>query len=193
MEEREMAQKQRRVLIMTAGLALLGTIGASAGAPQATRSEAERVKRGEYLVRIMSCNDCHTPLKPGPRGPEPDMTRMLSGHPQELQMPTAPPAAGPWLMHGAGTSTAWAGPWGVSFTANLTPDKETGLGEWTEEMFLATIRTGRHQGKGRPIMPPMPVESLRAATEQDLKDLFLYLRTITPIRNKVPTPIEAPE
>ena len=57
---------------------------------------------------------------------------------------------------GAATNTAFAGPWGVSFTANLTPDKETGLGKWTEEMFIATMRTGRHQGKGRPMLPPMP-------------------------------------
>ena len=58
------------------------------------------------------------------------------------------------------TNTAFAGPWGVSFTANLTPDKETGLGKWTEEMFIATMRTGRHQGKGRPILPPMPVQMI---------------------------------
>ena len=60
------------------------------------------------------------------------------------------------MAHVAATNTAWAGPWGVSFTANLTPDKETGLGDWTEEMFIKTMRTGLHQGKGRPILPPMP-------------------------------------
>ena len=81
----------------------------------------------------------------------------------------------------------------MSFTANLTPDKDTGLGEWTEEMFLATIRTGRHQGKGRAILPPMPISAYKTATDEDLKDIFRYLQSIAPTRNKVPTPIEPEE
>ena len=56
----------------------------------------------------------------------------------------------------AATNTAWSGPWGVSFTANLTPDPETGLGRWTLRNFMDTIRSGRHMGRGRPILPPMP-------------------------------------
>ena len=115
------------------------------------------VEHGAYLVRTMGCNDCHTPWKIGPKGPEPDMTRALTGHPQDMKMPPAPQLPeGPWMAIVAATNTAWAGPWGVSFTANLTPDKETGLGDWTEEMFIKTMRTGLHQGKGRPILPPMP-------------------------------------
>ena len=103
----------------------------------------------------MGCNDCHTPWKIGPKGPEPDLTRGLSGHPAELMMPPAPALpAGPGC--GArGTNTACAGPWGMSFTANLTPDKETGLGDWTEEQFIATMRTGA-PGEGPPMLPPMP-------------------------------------
>jgi hypothetical protein len=96
-----------------------------------------------------------------------------------------------WI--GAGTNTAFAGPWGVSFTANLTPDKETGMGEWTEDMFLAMVRTGRHQGKGRAVLPPMVIPALQAATQEDLTDLFRYLQSIPAIRNKVPTPIEPEE
>ena len=85
------------------------------------------------------------------------MTRALTGHPQDMAMPPAPQLPpGPWIAAVAATNTAWAGPWGVSFTANLTPDKETGLGDWTEEMFIKTMRTGLHQGKGRPVLPPMP-------------------------------------
>jgi hypothetical protein len=167
---------------------------ASAQTTQAdTATKAERLKRGEYLVNIMSCHDCHTPLVMGPQGPSPDMTRMLSGHPSAMELPPAPRAAGPWVAHTAATNTAWAGPWGVSFTANLTPDKDTGLGEWTEDMFLAMVRTGRHQGKGRSILPPMVIPALQAATEADLKDLFLYLQSIPAIRNKVPTPVEPEE
>ena len=85
------------------------------------------------------------------------MTRALTGHPADMVMPPAPalpPARGSGI--GAATNTAFAGPWGVSFTANLTPDPETGLGKWTEEMFIATMKTGRHEGKGRPLLPPMP-------------------------------------
>ncbi len=187
-----MTERVRLLLMTTAGLVLLGSMVGRAGAPAPSRTEAARVKRGEYLVNIMSCNDCHTPLKMGPKGPEPDMSRMLSGHPQDAQVPPAP-ASGPWMAHSSATGTAWAGPWGVSYTANLTPDKETGLGEWTEAMFLAMVKTGRHQGKGREILPPMVIPALRAATEQDQKDIFLYLRSITPIRNKVPTPLEPAE
>ena len=108
-------------------------------------------------------------------------------------MPPAPPAVGPWIGHVGATNTAWAGPWGVSFSANLKPDPETGLGSWTEEMFLATVRTGRHQGKGRAILPPMVIPALQAATDEDLKSIFRYLQTVRPIRNKVPAPIEPAE
>jgi len=149
-----------------------------------------RVERGSYLVGMMGCNDCHTPWKMGPQGPEPDMTRALTGHPQEVVMPPAPAASGPWIWHGGATNTAFAGPWGVSFTANLTPDKETGLGTWTEEMFIATMRTARHQGKGRPILPPMPVKMIGRANDEDLKSIFAYLQSLAPVKNKVPAPIE---
>jgi hypothetical protein len=87
---------------------------------------ADRVARGAYLVRAMGCNDCHTPYKIGPNGPEPDMSRALTGHPADLVMPPTPALPrGPWVWSGAGTNTAFAGPWGVSFTANFTPDVET--------------------------------------------------------------------
>jgi len=157
-------------------------------------SDPARVARGKYLVSIMGCHDCHTPLKLGPRGPEPDMDRALTGHPEQLTMPPAPVLPpGPWAMVGAATSTAFAGPWGVSFTANLTPDPETGLGSWTEEMFVATMKTGRHQGKGRPVLPPMPVQVIRNLTASDFTDLFAYLQSLKPVHNRVPAPIDPPD
>ena len=113
-----------------------------------------RIERGAHLVRTMGCNDCHTPWKVGPRGPAPDMSRSLTGHPADLVMPPAPVLPpGPWAWVGAATNTAFAGPWGVSFAANLTPDPETGLGKWTESMFIADDedRTARGQ---RPCAPP---------------------------------------
>ena len=151
------------------------------------------VKRGEYLVSTGPCHDCHTPMIMGPNGPERDMKHMLAGHPQELVMPPAPKLPpGPWMASFSATMTAWAGPWGVSFSRNLTPDKETGLGDWTEENFVSTIRTGRRMGKGREILPPMPYDVIRKMTDEDLKSIFAYLRTIPVVKNRVPEPV-APE
>jgi hypothetical protein len=89
--------------------------------------------------------------------------------------------------------TAWAGPWGVSYCANLTPDPETGIGSWTEETFLRAVRTGRHMGTGRPILPPMPVEPLSHLDDGDLKAVFAYLKSLPPIRNRVPEPLPPTE
>src|SRR5688572_2006378 len=147
---------------------------------------AAKVKRGEYLVSIMGCNDCHTPWKMGPKGPEPDMDRFLSGHPEQIgRLPMAKNAE-PFLWSGFATNTAFSGPWGVSYAFNLTPEQNTGLGIWTEEMFMQTIRTGRHMGVSRPINPPMPWPAYRNATDDDLKAVYAYLRTIKPIVNRVP-------
>ena len=165
---------------------------ASAPAPAgATPDDGEaRVARGKYMVTVSGCNDCHTPFKMGEAGPEPDMSRMLSGHPESLQIEAPPPPlAEPWMMSGAHTNTAWAGPWGVSFTANLTPDKETGLGDWSAQTFKDAIRSGRHMGRGRPILPPMPWPMYRHMTDQDIEAIFAYLRTIPAVRNKVPEPL----
>jgi mono/diheme cytochrome c family protein len=152
-----------------------------------------RVERGKYLVTIMSCNDCHTPWKMGSNGvPEPDMTRMLSGHPEGMKMPPPPPPSGPWIVSMGATFTAFAGPFGVSYATNLTPDQNTGLGIWTEEMFVKAMRTGKHFGTSRPIQPPMPWQWIRQATDEDLKSIFAYLRSIPPIVNRVPDYEEPP-
>jgi hypothetical protein len=147
---------------------------------------AQKIARGQYLVTIGGCNDCHTPLKMGAKGPEPDMSRMLSGHPANFVMPAPPKNGSAWMWSGAATNTAFAGPWGVSYTANLTPDKNTGLGIWTEPMFVAAMRTGKHMGTARQILPPMPWPMYRNATDDDLKSIYAYLRTIKPIVNHVP-------
>jgi mono/diheme cytochrome c family protein len=148
----------------------------------------DEVARGKYLVSTSGCHDCHTPFKMTDKGPAPDMDRALSGHPEQLVMPPAPQPAGPWLVSIAATNTAFAGPWGVSFTANLTPDKETGLGKWTARTFIDTIRTGRHLGRGREILPPMPIPVYRNFTDQDLTAIFAYLQSIPAVKNKVPAP-----
>ena len=147
------------------------------------------VERGKYLVTAIGCNDCHTPWKMGSNGPEPDMSRMLSGHPADMQLPPAPAPVGPWMIGGAATNTAWSGPWGVSFTANLTPDKETGIGTWTKQNFIDTIRNQRHMGAGRPILPPMPAPAYATFSDEDLGSIYAYLQTLPAISNKVPAPL----
>jgi len=162
----------------------------AAPAASAADNATSKVVRGQYLVQTSGCHDCHTPFKMGPHGPEPDMSRMLSGHPESLVMPPAPALPpGPWIVSSAATNTAHAGPWGVSFTANLTPDAETGLGQWTLRNFTDTIRTGRHMGRGRPVLPPMPIPVYNHFTDDDLEAIYAYLRTIPPIRNRVPEPL----
>jgi mono/diheme cytochrome c family protein len=197
-----MNKRQRITVILTVlvALAVTATLTATAANRNAARNaEASqaaakaRVARGEYLVGIGGCNDCHTPLKMGPNGPEPDFSRRLSGHPESLKMPTPPKLGnGPWNWSGAITSTAFAGPWGVSYAANLTPDRITGIGIWNEEVFMKTLRTGRHWGVSRPILPPMPWQNVAGLTDDDLKAVYAYLRSIKPIRNQVPDAIVAP-
>ena len=163
--------------------------GNAAGDP----AKATQIARGKYLVDIMGCHDCHTPMKMGPKGPEWDMTRALSGHLEEMVMPPAPAPAGPWVASSAATFTAFASPAGTVFTRNLTPDKETGLGDWTVEEFIATMKTGRERGKGRPVMPPMPVQNLAALSDPDIRALFAYLQSLPAIKNRTPQPIEPAE
>jgi mono/diheme cytochrome c family protein len=152
-------------------------------------SAQDKVARGKYLVTTSGCHDCHTPWVMGAKGPHPDMTRALSGHPGEIQLPPAPKASGPWIVSASATNTAWSGPWGVSYTANLTPDPETGLGKWTLKNFKDTIRTGRHMGRGREILPPMPIPMYRNFSDADLEAIFAYLQSIPPLRNRVPEPL----
>ena len=174
--------------IAAAGAVASWSVVAADTAPAAVTGTAEAAARGEYLVKSVGCGDCHTPMKLGPSGPEPDMTRMLSGHPESMVMPPAPAPSGPWMASVGATMTAWSGPWGVSYTANLTPDRETGLGKWTEQQFVDAIRSGRHMGRGRPILPPMPWTALSNLTDADLKAVFAYLRTIPAVSNRVPDP-----
>jgi hypothetical protein len=167
---------------------------AKAGSPTAASSTVEppadeqaKVRRGEYLVHVAGCNDCHTPLKMGQNGPEPDMSRMLSGHPADLIMPPPPTLdPGPWTWGGAATNTAFFGPWGVTYAINLTPEPISGLAIWNEDMFIRAMRTGKHFGESRPIQPPMPWQNYGRMTDEDLKAMFAYLRSIPPVKNEVP-------
>lgn len=152
------------------------------------------IERGKALVMIGGCHDCHTPKTLGPSGPEPDMSRMLMGHPEDLPAvePYVPATGSPWTTATTDDLTAWSGPWGVSFTANLTPDTLTGLrsGVWTEELFIKALRTGKHMGTSRPILPPMPWPAIGQLSDADLRAIWAYLGTIPPIRNHVPDPLD---
>jgi cytochrome c553 len=176
---------------------LIGLAGVAACSPppavQAERvspapPEMTPVQRGEYIVTAGFCHDCHTPLKEGPNGPEPDMTRALSGHPENMKV-SMPKLSTEWPVSASPTFTAWAGPWGVSFTANLTPDSNTGIGVWTEDVFIRAMREGQHMGGGRPILPPMPWVWVRKYSDDDLKAIFAYLKSLKPIENRVPDPM----
>ncbi len=92
----------------------------------------------------------------------------------------------------SGTFTAWSGPWGVSFVANLTPDRETGLGAWDARTFVDTIRSGRVMAKGRHLLPPMPFDAMQNLTDADLASIFAYLQTLPVVSNKVPEPVPPP-
>jgi len=179
------------VTMTTAVAPALAADPTTALSPAKALESPDIVARGRYLVTTSGCNDCHTPRKVGDNGPEPDMTRMLSGHPQSFQLPPPPKPEGPWLVAAAATNTAWSGPWGISYTANLTPDPETGLGKWTLRNFMDTIRTGRHLGRGRPVLPPMPIPMYKNFVDADLEAIYTYLRTIPAITNQVPEPLVA--
>jgi mono/diheme cytochrome c family protein len=174
-----------------AGLAL-GTAFSSGSQADPVISKTELIKRGEYLVRLGGCNDCHTPKVMGPNGPEPDQTRLLMGQPANASIPSIPAGViNPkgWMAMTTADMTAWAGPWGISFAANLTPDNVTGIGAWTENAFIKAMRTGKHLGAGRPILPPMPWQAIGKVSDDDLRALFAYLMSIKPISNQVPQPI----
>ncbi len=181
-----------------AGLALAGMTACSqpqpsqqADAPEAAMEVAPSAARGEYLVRVGGCDDCHTPKLMTEQGPVLDAQHRLSGHPATLAVAPIPAGAltpAGWMAMTDATMTAWAGPWGISFTANLTPDA-TGLGNWTEDMFVGALRTGKHAGNGRPILPPMPWQGIGQLTDTDLKSIFAYLKTLPPVDNIVPQPV----
>src|ERR1043165_4501398 len=176
----------KRLLPLMLAAALLAP--AALQAQDSARSA--QVKRGEYLVTTGLCHDCHTPLVMGPDGPAPDMKRALSGHPQDIVITAPAPVSAPWMGGFSPTLTAWSGPWGVSFSANLTPDPETGrLRDFTEQQFLQTRRPGGPRGQGREILPPMPWPFIGKMTDDDLKAIFAYLRQVAPVKNKVPEPL----
>jgi hypothetical protein len=120
------------------------------------------------------------------------MSLRLSGHPADSAIASLPAGLtfpGNWGSLVDRTRTAWVGSWGTSFASNLTPDVTTGLGSWTEDMFVQTIRNGKHQGTGRKLLPPMPWENIRQLTDGDLKAIWAFLQSLPAVENAVPDPL----
>jgi mono/diheme cytochrome c family protein len=182
-------------LVLTASPLAKETKKERAAAP--SKAQAAAIERGEYIVESSGCQHCHTPwIFDKELGvPRPDRTRMLSGHPAGAPDPMSKYTAPDMAVIGP-TFTSFAMPFGIVYSPNLTPDKDTGLGTWTEGMFIKTMRTGRHMGgekTARPILPPMPWDQLNALTDDDLKAVFAYLRSIPPIKNVVQDPKVPPQ
>ena len=161
--------------------------------PNATQYNGfeSQIKWGEHLVIIGGCNDCHTPKKMTDRGPVLDTTRWLSGHP--AMMPGIDVDRKAMERKGLIITmdlTEWVGPWGVSYTANLTPD-DTGIGNWTKEQFFMALREGKYKGlvSSRTLLPPMPWEMYRNMTDNEITAIFAYLKSIKPVSNLVPQPL----
>ncbi len=141
-------------------LSLAAVLLVAAGG-QADASD-KQVARGKFLVSIIPCSDCHTP---GTFLGKPDKTRFLGGSEVGFAVPGL----------------------GVFYGPNLTPDKETGLGNWTNEQIATAIRTGKLPD-GRIIAPPMPVEVFSHLSKADALAIAAYLKTLPPVKNKVPGP-----
>ena len=164
-----------------------------APAPAAAAAPAmSPVERGKMLVIGGGCHDCHTPKKMGPAGPEADLDRALSGHPERDGVLThfKDVKGSPYSTHANDDLTAWSGAWGISYAANLTPDETTGIGLWSEDSFVKALKTGKHMGAGRQILPPMPWNWYGQLPDDDLKAIYAYLKSLPPMMNKVPPPTD---
>lgn len=157
-----------------------------------TKTELDtKVALGKHLVMIAGCHDCHTPKKMGPKGPELDMDRVLSGHPAQQPLPDLDrkelESKGVAATQGL---TAWIGPWGVSFASNITSDA-TGIGNWSEEQFFRALREGKSKGisTNRQLLTPMPYEMFAHMTDEEISAIFAYLKSTNPIDNIVPQPL----
>jgi mono/diheme cytochrome c family protein len=189
----EKTMKKGTALALAASIGLAVPFASSAAEPKggAPAKGSANVERGRYLVTLGGCNDCHSPKVFTPKGPQVDESKRLSGHPASEKLPTLPAGVlGPdrWGAVTTNGLTAWTGPWGTTFAANLTPDA-TGLGNWTPEAFIKTMRTGKHLGEGRQILPPMPWADIGHLTDADLRAMFAYLKSLRPVANEVPPPL----
>ncbi|WP_046370738.1 diheme cytochrome c-553 [Flavihumibacter petaseus] len=156
----------------------------------AAPTRVELAKRGEHLVNVLGCDDCHSTKTFGPGGPEIDTAHRLAGHLSGAPLPVADTGAlkKGWVLF-APDLTAAVGPWGTSYSANLTSD-ETGIGNWSEAQFIKAIREGKLKGmdNSRPLLPPMPWFNYARLEDNDLKAIYYFLQSTKPVHNVVPPP-----
>jgi mono/diheme cytochrome c family protein len=145
---------------MALAIAIVGP--ALLGSPGPATAQDAQVRRGQYLVTLGGCNDCHTP---GYFFGKPDMNRFLGGSEVGFEIP------GLGVFHGP----------------NLTPDQETGLGTWSTEQIAAAITKGQRPD-GRELAPIMPWHAFANLTAQDARAIAIYLKSLKPVKNKVPGP-----
>jgi mono/diheme cytochrome c family protein len=170
---------KKGMLLAVAVVVFAAVASTQTNAQTKAQIKAERVERGRYLVSIAGCHDCHSPKVDAMMTP--DSARLLSGRPATTQ----PPMQGVNEIRASLDFTAFAGPWGNSYAANLTPDRETGIGvRYDEAAFIKTIRTGK-KPEGEALAPPMPWPVYAKMTDEDLTAVFAYLRTLAPVRNFV--------
>ena len=154
-------------------------------------TNAELVKRGEYLVNAVGCDDCHSPKTMGPRGPEIIQELRFSGYPstRPVQKADSNAVKQGWALFGPDLTSA-VGPWGMSFAANISSDA-TGIGNWTEAQFFKAIREGKYKGldNSRPLLPPMPWSSYKNFSDEDVKAIYAFLKSTKPVENIVPAPV----
>lgn len=154
-------------------------------------SKDSLIKKGEYLVTILGCNDCHSPKRMGANGPEIIPELMLSGYPSDRPFGkvSKDALADGWALFN-GDLTAGVGPWGASFAGNLTSDP-TGIGEWSLDQFKIALTQGKYKGMadGRPLLPPMPWFNYINMKHEDVEAIYTYLMSTKPVKNIVPAPI----
>lgn len=155
-----------RTRLLGSGLVLIAAVGAVAVFAATTKpvakpagDKAASLARGQYLVTVMGCGDCHTP---GTLYGAPDAKRAF-----------------------AGSELGWKGPWGTSFARNLTPDLDTGLGYWSEDELVKFLKTG-NKADGKQALPPMPWPNTAQLTDADVHAVAAYLMSLPKVSHKVP-------
>jgi hypothetical protein len=188
-------KKSMLILTVLTGAVIFALIACTDGAAKSENnpviiSQDSMIKRGSYLVNAIGCDDCHSPKKFGPNGPETDMEHRFSGYlatNPKSKVNTSVMKDG-WVLFAMDLTSA-VGPWGQSYSANISSDA-TGIGNWTEEQFFRALREGKSKGlkEARPLLPPMPWFVYKNMSDTDLKAIFAYLKTTKPIENRVPGP-----
>ena len=131
----------------------------------AAAAQEARVTRGKYLASIMDCGGCHTP---GAFSGKPDMSRWLAGESVGFEIPGM----------------------GIFYPPNLTADRQTGIGAWSESDIIKAVRTGVRPD-GRELAPAMPWRAYAALNDNDARALAAYLKSLKPVANQVPAPVGA--